>query len=98
MDDSVVALLALDALQRGLVPNGLNPGNWLSHMNVTGLYSEHWLLSYEANFKGWLPSIGGGDHVSTDVNFGLLKQQGVYFYDNHRTLSAYPSGMSPYPG
>jgi hypothetical protein len=98
MDDPVVALLALDALQRGLAPNSLNSGNWQSHMDVAGLYSEHWLLSYEANFKGWLPSSGGGDHVGTDGNFKFLKQLGVYFYDEQRTLSAYPSSLSPYPG
>ena len=98
MDDPVVVLLALDAHQRGLAPNCLNPTNWYSHMDQAGLYSEHWLLSYEANFKGWLPSTSGGDHVGTDANFKLLKQLGVYFYDAQRTLSAYPSTLSAYPG
>lgn len=98
MDDPVVALLALDALQRGLAPSGLNPGNWHSHMDVAGLYDEHWLLSYEANFKGWLPSVGGEDHVRADAGFNFLKQSRVYFYDAQRTLSAYPSRLSPYLG
>lgn len=35
-------------------------------MTPDGLYEEHWLLSYEANIKGWLSTTGGVDHVAAD--------------------------------
>jgi len=57
-------------------------------MNANGLYDEHWLLSYEANIKGWLPNAGGIDHVATDSNFGFLKENGVHFYDEHLASAA----------
>ena len=88
-DDSVVALMALDCESRGLMSAVLDKSNWQTHMTSAGLYEEHWLLSYEANIKGWLPSVGGGDHVADDPNFGFLKASGVYFYDT-TPLVAFP--------
>jgi hypothetical protein len=41
--------------------------------SADALYDEHWLLAYEANVKGWLPSVSGTDHVAADPNFGFLK-------------------------
>jgi hypothetical protein len=79
VDNSVVALLALDAEQQGLAP-GLDTSLWLARMGEPDLYDEQWLLSYEANMHGWLPSLGGSDHVSADPNFGFLKAAGVHFY------------------
>ncbi len=81
MDDSVVALLALDAFNRGLVPSGLNTSSWQPFMDEKELYGEHWLLSYEANVKRWLSSSTGTDHVKNDPNFWYLKLKGVSFYD-----------------
>lgn len=88
-DDSVVALMALDCESRGLMSAALDTSNWEVHMTPAGLYEEHWLLSYEANIKGWLPSLGGGDHVAGDPNFGFLKASGVYFYDT-TPLAVFP--------
>ena len=48
-------------------------------MNADELYGENWLLSYEANIRGWLPTTP--DHVAADPNFGWLKSLGVSFYD-----------------
>jgi hypothetical protein len=50
-------------------------------MSADALYDEHWLLAYEANVKGWLPSVSGTDHVAADPNFGFLKSRKVFFYD-----------------
>jgi hypothetical protein len=77
--DSVVALLALDAHQRGLVGGGLNLAGWASKMVPEELYGEQWLLCYEANVKGWLPSVGAGDHVAADPAFAHLKALQVSF-------------------
>lgn len=90
-NDSVVALMALDCESRGLMATTLDKSAWQACMTPAGLYEEHWLLSYEANIKGWLPTVGGGDHVAADPNFGFLKASGVYFYDTA------PLGASPIP-
>jgi hypothetical protein len=103
MSDSFVALAALDARDRGLMRQGLDTTSWESAMNPDGLSGEQWLLSYEANFKGWLPTRGGGDHVAKDAAFGYLKGLGVSFYDPGKTTvgapaSAGPQIGQPYPG
>ncbi len=93
-DDPIVALLALDCEQHALVSKPLDKTLWSSHMAQDELYDAHWLLAYEANIKGWLPSAGGGDHVAGDANFGFLKANGVYFYD--ASLGA-PAAGAPVP-
>lgn len=93
-DDPVVALLALDCEQHGLLSKPLDKTLWISHMTADALYDEHWLLAYEANYRGWLPSVGGTDYVAADPNFGFLKSQNVYFYDPSRATAV---GTAPIP-
>lgn len=93
-DDSVVALLALDCEQKGRLSKPLDKTLWTSHMTQEALYDDRWLLAYEANIKGWLPSLQPGDHVSADPNFAFLKAQGVHFYD---PLRAAPPPPAPVP-
>lgn len=95
-DDSVVALLALHSEAQGLLSGPLNKTLWSSYMNTQALYEEHWLLSYEANVKGWLPSQGTTDHVDTDTNFGFLKAAGVSFYDSTMAVPL-PGAPTPIP-
>jgi len=80
-DNPFVALLALHANDVGLVPSGLDTTSWELWMTTAALYDERWILAYEANIKGWLPSLDPGDHVAADENFGFLKTAGVSFYD-----------------
>jgi hypothetical protein len=96
-DDSVVALLALHCAREGLVDTPLDCAVWSSYMNGESLYGEHWLLAYEANVKGWLPSQAGGDHVSADSNFGFLKAARVSFYDRAKAVRASPDAPIPLP-
>lgn len=93
-DNSFVALLALHANDIGLIPGGLVPALWSSYMTAEALYDENWLLAYEANVKGWLPSVHRGDHVSRDPRFGFLKKSGVTFYD---LVEAAPPAAAPVP-
>jgi hypothetical protein len=93
-DDPVVALLALDCEQHGLLSKVLDKTLWSSHMTADALYDEYWLLAYEANYKGWLPSVGAIDHVAADPNFSFLKSKNVYFYDRSRAAAA---GTAPIP-
>jgi hypothetical protein len=80
MDNSLVAILALDADQHGLFLTPLDKTRWAARMSKQELYEEEWLLAYEANVQGWLPSLSGGDHVTDDPAFGFLKASGVRFY------------------
>ena len=78
-DNSVLAILALDAYHRGLAPN-LDLTRWAARMTVQDLREEEWLLAYEAGVRNWLPSVLGRDHVAADPDFNFLKQQNVRFY------------------
>ncbi|MGH7228461.1 MAG: hypothetical protein ACREIH_04525, partial [Nitrospiraceae bacterium] len=62
--------------------------HWSASMTQQDLLSDHWLLAYEANVQGWLPSVGPIDHVAADQNFGFLKAQGVKFYDSAVPLTS----------
>lgn len=85
--DDIVALLALDAAQRGLA-QGLDVSGWSAVMTTRSLQGEHWLLAYEAGVKGWLPSTGGGDHIAGDPSYAWLRTNGVSFYKRFRQLTA----------
>jgi hypothetical protein len=78
-ENSLLAILACDAHAKGLAPH-LDMARWASRMNPQDLRGEEWLLSYEANVQGWLGTLGGGDHVTADPEFGLLKANAVRFY------------------
>ena len=94
MEDSVVAILALDAKTKGLISTNVNLALWTSMMTTQALFEENWLLCYEANVKGWLPSLDLPDHVDADPNFFFLKQNGVHFYDANLSSNYQPAGVS----
>lgn len=95
-EDSCAALLALDCQNKGLLTKPLDTSLWESQMSAAGLYDEHWLLAYEANIKGWLPNVGGVDHVGADASFSYLKANGVFFYDEGLATSTV-QGLIPMP-
>lgn len=78
MEDAVVAILARDALRVSAAP-GINPAAWDTALDASELYDHLWLIAYEFNVKGWLPS-GTVDYVSGDPDFSYLKAGGVSFY------------------
>ena len=94
MEDSFVALLALDANQRRLTPTGLDTSLWETFMTDQELYGNQWLLAYEANIKNWLPSVNGVDYVANDPAFGFLKSNNVEFYDPKRLSIYRPASRS----
>lgn len=95
MNDSIVAILILDAKAKGLVSANVNFDNLKSYMNTDELYGAQWLLAYEANIKNWLPSLTRRDHVNRDPCFSFLKSNGVYFYDD--TVSGRTRFTPPQP-
>ena len=82
IDNYVVALVALDLLHSGLFPVGVSFALWESQMTAPSLYSENWLLAYEAYIKNWLPK--PTNFVETDDFFKDLFDNGVEFYDTTR--------------
>lgn len=82
IDNSVVALVALDLHHLGLFPAGISFALWESQMTPDSLYSENWLLAYEAYVKDWLPK--PTNFVETDDFFKDLFDNDVEFYDTDR--------------
>ena len=82
IDDDVVALIALHLHDVGLLP-GPEHGFalWRQHMTDNALYSEHWLLAYEARVQEWLPAVSGVDYVASDPYFSILANHQVNFFD-----------------
>ncbi|MBX3322006.1 MAG: RNA-directed DNA polymerase [Phycisphaeraceae bacterium] len=80
MDDSVVAMLLLDAEAQCLLPGPIPPTAWEDFMATSELYGEQWLVSYEARLKGWRATKGGGDHIAADPNWAWMRANGVTFY------------------
>lgn len=81
IDDPVVALLVLDARERGLCSKTLNFKRWMQYLDGASLYQEHWRLAYEAAVKGWPSYHAASSYVAQDTLFRDLQQQGVTFYD-----------------
>lgn len=81
MDDSVVALLLLDAESQGCLPRPIPATRWREFMTKAELYGEQWLLSYEARLKGWRASKGSGDHIAADQHFDWMRNNRVSFYE-----------------
>ncbi len=98
--DPAVALLTLYAREKGLIRRNLRFTKWTEMLTSESLYSPSWLLTYEADLKGWLtPPLK--DIVKDHPNFGPLYSAGVSFFDESvaaptKTLLR-PSGMGfPY--
>jgi len=79
--DPAVAILALHARELGLIKRNVSFQAWGDDINSESLYGQQWLIAYEADFRGWLPSSSRAKYVENDPNFSGLKQAGVSFYD-----------------
>ena len=96
MDDPIVAVLTLDARSKGLIHQSLDVTEWASSMTGQDLWEPHWLLSYEANVKNWLPTRDSIDHVTTDQYFGLMKAKRVTFYSSSLSRTYSPTRAENY--
>jgi len=96
MNDDIVALLALDADSRGLFPAAaLNTAAWSSLVSdPDALRREHWLLSYEANQRGWLSAPA----VAAHPVFSTFASSGVSFYDPLQASPQFPQAGRGIPG
>ena len=80
-NDALVPVLSLYAQSKNLLSGTLDLSRWSSLMTTEDLWTENWLLSYESNVEGWLPSVGSTDHVDQDPCFRFLKNNRVKFFN-----------------
>lgn len=99
MNDSVVALLTLDAQAKGLVSKTVNFNLWSQCMTSDELCGPNWLLCYQAYENRWLPSTDGRDYINQDPVFSFFRTHKVQFYDVQSsaeyTISPVPRPMPP---
>lgn len=81
IDNPFIALATLYLNNKGLITQGLDISFWASMMKKEELYEENWILAYEANIQGWLPSVSGTDYVMEDPFFKLLKTKNIKFFN-----------------
>jgi hypothetical protein len=97
-DDDFVALLALDAANKGLISSGaLDLTHWeeLVRQPET-LDGNHWLLAYEGAVSGWLPTAEGD--VAKHRFFKTLSAYDVRFYDSTPEHEPFTGPTAPLPG
>lgn len=73
-DNAIVALLCMDLQDIGLA-NGFDLAKVRLLAAPTNLYSDSWLLAYEALSRGWFQY-----DTDNDEFFSLLNSEGVSFY------------------
>ena len=87
VESSVCALIILDLRNIGLISGNIDTTFWESFMNQATLRDNMWLLAYEADIKGWLPS--PHNHVENDPYFKVLKSRKVFFYDEKKNVQTF---------
>ena len=80
--DPLVALVALDANDRGLISDELDTSSWRDSLELDDLYGKNWLLSYEGISQGWISFPELVAKLNDDPNWGLLRRHGCSFYDS----------------
>ncbi|MBX3611308.1 MAG: RNA-directed DNA polymerase [Hydrogenophaga sp.] len=93
IDNSIVALLALDARARKLVAKTASIDVWKKHMSPDSLVGEQWLLAYEGRVKKWVPPLSTKEYVRTAPGFGVLANGNVSFYDSTCASTYRPKSM-----
>jgi hypothetical protein len=98
LDDDFVALLALDASDKGLIaPGALDLTHWEELVCEPGaLDSDHWLLAYEGAVSGWLTTAAG--QIAKHRFFKALSSHGIRFYDSAPEHKPFTGPTAPLPG
>jgi len=79
VDDPLVALMALFLNEIKLLDGELDTSIWKKHMISEELYSNYWILAYEAYVRKWLPSKSGKNYISNRPFFNMLKENNIRF-------------------
>lgn len=83
VDDPIVVLISLDLINCKLLSSGIDTTLWESYMNEDNLYTEYWLLAYEAMKKNWLKPMNGKNYIKSDKFFSILDNNNIDFYDSN---------------
>lgn len=102
IENSFIALLALYAQKRKLIPADVAFDLWRQLMKHDELSGPNWLLAYEALKKKWLPPTDGKDYIPADPGYSVLSKRGVRFfeeyrYSNYKAEKLYDA-LKPLPG
>lgn len=83
MSSSICVLIVLDLFNSKIIKNNIHEDYLKQFNNKESLYSESWLLAYEAGKRLWLKN---EDHkfITDDNFFGPLLKNEVSFYDSSR--------------
>lgn len=98
MADDFVALLALDASERGLFgDHELDKSQWESLTDFDDvLNGPHWLLAYEGGLRKWIEA--PVPRITADDHFKVLKKRGIHFYDEDPSRNPFTGPAGPLPG
>lgn len=81
-DSPLILLVLLDLYDKNLIimKDELDLSTIKNLMIAESLYSENWILVYEAITKGWLKPKNGKDFIVSDPFFNFLKSKNITFY------------------
>lgn len=79
VDDPLVALMVLYLEEVGFIEVNVDHAYWQKHMLSDGLYTDKWILVYEAYVRGWLPSVSGKDYIENKNFFRILREHKIRF-------------------
>jgi hypothetical protein len=80
-EDSIVALLALQADSERLVHGGLDKTYWEASIGIDGMWEDRWLLLYEGVSRGWLDA--GSWMPNQDPLYKYLANNNVSFFSSN---------------
>lgn len=79
------SIIALDLLDKNNRIKNFDYSNLISLITTESLNQKNWLLTYEAIYKNWVPSLAGSI-ITEHFFFKILKAKNIYFYDKERKL------------
>ena len=91
LEDSVVALVALDLYHNcNVITDIFEFEKWKSIVTPSGnnnnLYSQNWLLCYEASIKEFFPDVNQSEYIDNNQFFSTLKTNNITFYENNNQV------------
>jgi hypothetical protein len=98
VDDDFVALLALDAEDKGLLSRGaLDLTHWENLVcEPDALDGDHWLLAYEGAVSGWLTT--AAHQITKHRFFKSMSSLDIRFYDSAPEHEPFTGPTAPLPG
>ncbi|WOF17254.1 RNA-directed DNA polymerase [Methanoplanus sp. FWC-SCC4] len=93
-NDVIVVLTVLDLRKIGLIKGNLDTTEWINFMKKDELYSDHWLIAYEAYVNDWLNPEDNGQYIKDDSFFKILYENNVRFYDSSINKNFYETFIS----